>query len=58
MRLLVRLSILLSGHRDFLLNLSTASEILAAVHTSLRRKVAGLAEDNWMFEAEHGDDDS
>lgn len=25
-------------------------ELLAAVHASLRRKVAGLDADNWMFE--------
>lgn len=29
------------------------SEILAAVQASLRRKVASLDDDNWMYEAEH-----
>ena len=30
----------------------TESELLAAVKASLRRKVASLEDDNWIFEAE------
>jgi len=31
---------------------SEPAELLEAVRTSLRAKVAALAEDNWMYEAE------
>ena len=30
------------------------TELLNAVHASLRRKVASLDDDNWIFEAELG----
>jgi hypothetical protein len=32
--------------------LTSRAELLEAVKTSLRAKVAALAEDNWMFEPE------
>lgn len=34
------------------LMLRCPAELLAAVHTSLQKKVASLEDDSWMFEAE------
>ncbi|MCJ1256827.1 hypothetical protein MMC24_004651 [Lignoscripta atroalba] len=44
---------LLEMYRNRSRQTSEPAELLAAVQSSLRRKVASLEEDNWMFEAEH-----
>ncbi|KAF6241547.1 hypothetical protein HO173_000258 [Letharia columbiana] len=43
---------LLEMYRDRSLQPHDPAELLNAVHASLRRKVASLDEDNWIFEAE------
>ena len=37
---------------QFIAVLICEAELLSAIQTSLRNKVASLEEDNWMFEAE------
>ncbi|KAL2045420.1 hypothetical protein ABVK25_012105 [Lepraria finkii] len=43
---------LLEMYKDRSLQPSEPAELLTAVQASLRRKVASLDDDNWMFEAE------
>ena len=36
---------------------ATVPEVMSAIQSSLRRKVASLADDNWVYEAERDTND-
>ncbi|MCJ1276915.1 hypothetical protein MMC21_004722 [Puttea exsequens] len=48
---------LLEMYKDRSLQPSEPAELMNAVQANLRRKVASLNEDNWMFEAEQDKQD-